>query len=186
MTKTELKKFVEEKRREQLRLLSEAAEKEKELVKDKIVSDKEVIGLMAAITEHMLPAESLVADLLERLKVLGVEFSEYYGIPQGFKNAFRYIGEDSALFPNRLKEEFNTERTTGLSAVHGKSKQMTKDINKNFDNVIANMTALPSARKCIEYLTELGFKVPADGEPVTLPAVQVDTKYLFMGKAVVK
>lgn len=98
---------------------------------------------------------------------------------------YEYIGKEGKTFQCLLNNEIRVETESMLNA-KGAYNDLTANIKKNYQNVIATVQSLKNVKEAVEYLTTLGFDLSELGkapEPVTALAVQIDTSYLFLKKA---
>lgn len=178
MTKRELVKWLEDKRSEALRNLSEQyceAVKAHDTALYKTIGLDEVsknieVHLSAAYAEYtkwakenedcirIIPSSYSIGGMLERIL-------NYNG--GVFKRMVDGDFEDIMSERNRLLDE---------------KDRMWDEIRRNYENLIINVKSLKSAKLACEYLESLGFDISkvSEKEECTALAVDVDTRYLFV------
>lgn len=183
MTKTQLKKWIETQRNKALNearkiYLQKLAEHEENIYKEMGLHE-----LAEEIQELLNKVDDKIKKWKSEYKRKGIEFSDAYYTLEN--KLYDYIKGENATFERLSKSEFK-DSTDKRYQITRKYELNTQEINRNYDNVIANIQNLKNAKTGMEYLQKLGFDltelIKQDEKPVTALVAKIDTNYLFISK----
>lgn len=186
MTKSQLKKWLEQKRADALSEVTEQYRKAVELYEEERNTEIELVSYAEEIAKLISKADDLIDDFKKKIiTVEGIDnVSWYYGSLTNILSSYSTVAECKSGLLNEFRDI--SKKKLALS---NKKNEMTVKINENYNNVIANVSNMKNAKAAILYLQELGFDlselIKADEHSVTTAlSVPVDKSYLFVGGVV--
>lgn len=183
MTKTQLKKWLNEKMEEALCEVSNQYSEAVSKYEEKRNADIELDKTAKEIADLLSEADDKIESFLDKMGAIkGIEVHRsYYGNIKSKISSYCTIEQCRTGLLDVFSD--HTKVRTSLS---DKKSNMESEIKKNYINVIANVQNMKNAKVAIEYLQGLGFDlsalIEADNNPATTAlSVPVDKTYLFIG-----
>lgn len=180
MNKTQLKKWIESQRS---KALDEANRIYLQKIKEhneRIYKEIGLYELAEEVGELLNKVDDKVKKWRSEIDINGIILNNGYHTVSN--TLYSYIKGQNATF-EQLKNEF-ADKTDERYKINRQRESDTQEINRNYDNVIANIQNLKNAKTGMEYLQKLGFDltelIKQDEKPVTALVVKIDTKYLFI------
>jgi hypothetical protein len=182
MTKRQLLKWLEEKEAEALNNAKQHYLLAKEVHKEQLYAELELIPLASKIQEYANKADDLMRAWKEKYKNKVEMVSNYGDVSTKLSNL---VESPNTTFKRIIEYDFR-DNTPEMLALDGEYKKVKDEIKKNYANVSANIQNLKDAKTGMQYLQELGFDlaalIQADEKPIsTALSVAIDTRYLFLG-----
>lgn len=184
MRKTQIIKWLEKLKAEKKQACVEAYYAKQKEIETKIYKENGTEDIARIIHEHIVEIGKQIDNWKKRL-------DERVTVT-GYCSSIGYFVAQLSTYDDVYKRLTSTDTYISLTGELGdaqrKKDKMVEEIRQAYDSVIANVRALPTAKKGIEYLKELGFDVSElekmDDQKTavsTALATPIDTRYLFLG-----
>lgn len=176
MTKRELVKWLEDKKKEALANAEEQYHTAVKLHEESLYAKIELESIAEILRTHLENAYDAYVQWREKHKD-DVSLPLYYGGVGSQLSSMLNDGIKALMINRDIDDDTNEQKA--LSKQYGDVKSK---INDNYINVIANVQSLKTAKLACEYLESLGFDISkvSEKEACTALAVEVDTRYLFV------
>ena len=181
MTKRDLVKLLERKQDDAINTAATEYQAARGKAKDAVIQAIGFEIVAAEMQEHIEKAYDLWKSFSEKaLDTEGVSFRGGYINPSN--RLYEYVGDAGTIFRFLSNNEIKVN-TEAMRQAETAYKELTVNINRNYQNVIAVVQSHKTAKEAAEYLTKLGFDLSELGKPpttVTALTAQINTSYLFL------
>lgn len=172
MTKTELKEFLMNLKREAVQKVREEMDKkENELVLEYIKKN------------NLEPEIKSIGENLKRVKFEFDKLNAKVTIPiYEWNNIFDKIEDELIRVCDPLefiKKNYKQQFIEGYGELEKLNRKSQEEVKKAYDTVIGNVTALKNIKQALAYVRELGFDVPEEEKRQADLMVPVDTRFLI-------
>ncbi len=183
MTKRDLVKLLERKQEEAINTAATEYQAARGNAKDAVIKAIGFENVAAKMQEHIEKAFDIWKSFSEKaLDTEGVSFRGGYINPSN--RLYEYVGDAGTVFRYLSNNEIRVN-TEAMRQAETAYKELTVNINRNYQNVIAVVQSFKTTKEAAAYLKELGFdlgELENPPAPVTALAVQINTSYLFINK----
>lgn len=183
MTKKALIKWAACKQQEALALVNERYQAALAVHNTALYAKLGIAEVAAEIHPLLSKADDLLTAWQERCRnVVGLQ--EYWHSLHS--QLYKYTKDTNALFERLCEEEFS-DTTEERKQLDQQKREMFREVETNYRNVLNNLQALETAKLGLEYLKELGFDISellsSEQKPIsTALAIPVNTRFLFLAK----
>ena len=149
----------------------------------------ETVGLDAIASKVqalLTEAEQVVADWhKEHSDLIGEDRTGRYGTIHN--TLYSWLHSETATRGQLISYEISKD-AAGRRTLQSKHSELCRQIEKNYDAVIMNVSRVANAKRGVDYLKELGFdmstlEVLEDKPNETALALLIDTRFLLLGGA---
>ena len=182
MNKRELMKWVDSKESECMDAIESAAKKAVDMGKDKVIKEsglKELMEEFYTTNSDWFDRFNALIDSNEDIRMVSRNY--FYSMLSRVSALSTKNAEDVLKI---VKEDMDRGVLPSLEPIKAQTTAARNKVMDNYRTVRENIRRCSTAKIAIEYLKELGFDVPNEVNKKTekpqLPALPVDTRYLFV------
>lgn len=184
MTKKILLKWLEEQKAIAIEKAKTAQTEELAAYDAKLYETVGLDAVASKVQALLTEAEQVVIDWhKEHSDLIGEGRTGYYGTIHNV--LYSWLHSETATRGQLISYEISKD-TAGQRALQSKHSELCRQIEKNYDAVIMNVSRVANAKLGVEYLKELGFDMSsletlADRPSETALALPIDTRFLLLG-----